>query len=462
MWGLSGGQLLAIGVAASVFGPSAMTAGTRGLVATAPVWGTALLFAFLRPHGRTLVAWTPIVANWILRRTRGQNAALRRPDRPRPAGTLALPGEVGALRLYRHGPTTTAMIHDPHRRTLTAVMRLRYPAFLLLGQDDRNRRVQGWGQALSGACRTGRISRVQVLERTTADGGEAVHAYWRDAGNSDTGSASASYEDLITTAGPASARHETLLALTMSIKHSARAIRTAGGGLAGAATVLIKELSAVTANLRSAEIGVDSWLDEAELALLINTAFNPGRGPVWDRTGHGRGLAVAGPMAVTAAWDHLRCDETWHAVFWVREWPREDVDATFLSPLMLTNSVQRSVSVIYRPRTTREAMKDVRVEQTEQESEQRRRDKHDIRTTAAQQRERDDVDRRERELVAGHADLAFTGLISVSAGTKEDLDAAIEETEGACHQSGLDTVLLYGQQDAAFYAAALPLGRVLI
>lgn len=463
MWGLSGGQLIALFVATSILGPAAMIAGGVGIAVTMPLWGAALAVAFVKPQGKTLVAWLPIVANWGLRRLRGQRAARIRPARPRPAGTLSLPGEVASLRAYVHEASGTAMVHDPHRRTLTAVMRLRHPAFLLLGHDDQNRRTAGWGRVLSGACRSGRIARLQILERTAPDGGEAVQSYWNDARVEPAPSlAVESYDDLITGAAPASARHETLFAVTLSMKDAARSVRTAGGGVAGAAAVLVDELTGISANLRIAEIGVEAWLDADDLALALNSAFNPARLPEWDHSGLGRDLHAAGPVAVTTQWDHLRVDDTWHAVVWVREWPREDVDATFLVPLMLTNAVQRTVSITYRPRTTREAMKALRVEQVESESEQRRRDKHDIRTSAAQQREQDDIDQRERELVAGHAELAYTGLISISAGSKDDLDAAVEETESACHQCGLDTTVLYGQQDAAFYAAALPLGRVLL
>lgn len=460
MWGLTGGQLIAVGVAAAIVGPAAMAAGLRGLMVTAPGWVTALVVAFLRPQGRTLASWAPIVVAWAVRRARGQNRWLARPGQSRPAGTLALPGEAASLRVHRHEPSATAMIHDPHRRTLTAVIRpSAESSFPLLGREEQNRRVTAWGRVLSGASRTGRLCSVQLLERILPDDGEAVRAHWRDTGRHDSTLPAESYDALVAGAGPASARHETLLAVTLSLRPAARAIRTAGGGLAGAGDVLVKELTSITANLRTAEIGVDGWLDDRELAHVINTAFTPSRTAEWERTGLGRDLDTAGPVAVHAAWDHVRCNDDWHAVLWVREWPREDVDATFLTPLIFTNTTQRTISLFYQPRTTGAALADLRIEQAEQESEQRRRDKHDIRTTAAQEREQHDIDRRERELIAGHADLPYTGLIAVSANSAEELDAAVEEIESSCHQSGIDTTRLYGQQDAAFYAAALPLGR---
>ncbi|WP_166353569.1 SCO6880 family protein [Phytoactinopolyspora limicola] len=461
MWGLSAAQMAAVGVAAAVLGPAAMSAGATGIVITAPVWISALVLAFVAPRGRTLVSWTPVVVHALLRRIRGQALWLIRPDRPRSVGTLSLPGESASLRLHRHDPSGAAFILDPHRRTLTGVIRVRHDVFLLLSVDDQNRRVAGWGQALSGACRTGRMSRLQVLVRSLPEGGNAVRTHWERDGRQDSRLAAESYGQLVSNAEPTSSRHEALLSVTVSLKDSARAVRSAGGGVAGAADVLARELTSLTANLRSAEINVDAWLDESDLARLINTAFRPHHTPAWERSGLGRDVAVAGPVAVSSEWDHLRIDDGWHAVLWIKEWTREEVDATFLVPLLLATSVQRSVSVVYRPRTVREATRQLKIEQAEQESEQRRRDKRDIRTTAAQRREQEDVDKRERELVSGHADLAFTGLVTVSAGSKEELELALEETETACHHCGLDTVVLYGQQDTAFYAG-LPFGRMLL
>ena len=53
----------------------------------------------------------------------------------------------------------------------------------------------------------------------------------------------------------------------------------------------------------------------------------------------------------------------------------------------------------------------------------------------------------------------FTGLIAVTAATREELEAAVAEVSRAAIQSGCETRRLYGQQARAFVAAALPLAR---
>ena len=55
--------------------------------------------------------------------------------------------------------------------------------------------------------------------------------------------------------------------------------------------------------------------------------------------------------------------------------------------------------------------------------------------------------------------LRITGLISVSAPTIDDLDAAVAAVEQAAIQASCETRRLVGQQAVAFTAAALPLCR---
>lgn len=55
--------------------------------------------------------------------------------------------------------------------------------------------------------------------------------------------------------------------------------------------------------------------------------------------------------------------------------------------------------------------------------------------------------------------LRYTGLITITAETTEDLDAHVAALEQAAIQANCETRLLAGQQAKAFTAAALPLCR---
>src|SRR4029453_9207515 len=64
--------------------------------------------------------------------------------------------------------------------------------------------------------------------------------------------------------------------------------------------------------------------------------------------------------------------------------------------------------------------------------------------------ELNDVLDRERALVAGHADIRFTGLVTVTAPTPDDLEAAVAAIERAATQSGCEIRRVLGHQAGAF------------
>jgi hypothetical protein len=70
-----------------------------------------------------------------------------------------------------------------------------------------------------------------------------------------------------------------------------------------------------------------------------------------------------------------------------------------------------------------------------------------------------DVKQRERQLIAGHADVALTGLLTVSAETDALLDAACAQIETSAVTARVDLRRLIFQQPDAFTLGALPLAR---
>lgn len=160
--GLSLSQLitLATGVLSVVV---ALYAGGGILLAyTAPVWVLAAALTWVPVAGRPAVEWLPVTFWWLWRATGGQLLYRRRLVVPRPAGTLALPGDMARLREYTDPDTGAGMVHDPHQQTLTVVCEVTHPAFVLLDPGEQERRVTSWGRVLATVCRSGRIATLQV------------------------------------------------------------------------------------------------------------------------------------------------------------------------------------------------------------------------------------------------------------------------------------------------------------
>jgi hypothetical protein len=461
--GLRGPQLaiLVIGLGCLVAGLSAGFGGAAiGMLALA---GSAAV-VFVPLGGRTAEQWALVAAAFGLQRLTGQHA-YRRPL-VADAGA-ALPGPLNALRILTvpvADDSHVAVVKDATRGTYTAVAAVRGSTFALLEADEQDRRVSAWGRLLAELAREGSpVGRVQWVERTMPDSGDALARFWAEAGGHGGRAAAASYRQLIATAGPATQRHETYFAVAIDARRARRAIRQAGGGDEGACAVLLRELAAIQDRLAQASLEVVGWLPPRALAQVLRTAYEPGAGAHLDRRhGCGRGAgvdpALAGPMAAEYIWGSYRSDDGWHATYWVHEWPRMEVGADFLVPLLLHTTCRRTVALIAEPVSTRQAVRQVSAAKTAELANQTMRDRVGQVTSERHRAEAAEVARREAELVVGHAEFRFTAFITVTATSPAGLEEACGQVEHAAHQSYLEIRRLYGQQDQAF-TYTLPLAR---
>lgn len=458
--GLSAAQLVALGVGGAPLVLALYVGSGEFLLASVLLAVVCAGLAWGDLGGRKLVEWLPVTAYWCWRSAGGQLMYRRRIVRPRPAGTLALPGDAASLRQWLDPDTGAVMVHDPHRHTLTAIVGISHPAFVLLDPAEQERRVAGWGRVLATACRSGRLAALQVMERTLPDSGRGLADWWEHHGEHDESWASTTYAELINRAGPAGERHASTISIALDMTTARRAIRAAGGGIRGAAAVLRQEMTTLSAALRAAELTPTEWLPPGDLAVILRGAYDPAIAPSLERHGDiGRDLATAGPVAVTESWGSLRSDSAHHCVLWISEWPRSLVFPGFLAPVLLTTGVRRSFTLLYTPMRTDQAARDIRRKKTEHISDAAQRRRIGQIEDAQQSAEYLDVLQQEAELTAGHGLLRVTGLIALSATDPDELERAAAALEQAAIQASCETRRLWGQQAQAFTVAALPICR---
>jgi hypothetical protein len=458
--GLSGPQLVVVGFGAITLVFALYFGGGTSLMYVLPTLLACAALAFVDVGGRKLIEWLPIVAKWVWRSTFGQLLFRRHIVKPRPAGTLSLPGDAASLRQWFDPDSGAVMVHDPHQATLTAIVGVTHPAFTLLDPIEQQRRVASWGRVLATACRSGRIASLQVMERTLPDSGKSLVEWWSRHGSHDDSWTSTTYSELIDRAGPAGERHASTVSLSLDMKAAGRAIRAAGGGNRGAATVLRQEMSTMTAALRAADLAPSGWLESGDLAVILRSAYDPVVAGALERHGElGRDLATAGPVAVTETWSSVRSDSAHHCVLWISEWPRSLVYPGFLAPVLLASGVRRTFTLLYTPMRTDRAARDIRKKKTEYISDAAQRQRIGQIEDAQQVAEYNDVLQQEADLTAGHGILRTTGLIAVSSQDPDELERAVADIEQAAIQASCETRRLWGQQAQAFSAAALPLCR---
>ena len=369
-----------------------------------------------------------------------------------------MPGDAAALRMFADPATGVCMVHDPHRGTLSAVLSVSHPAYLLLGPDAQRGRVAAWGRVLAGLAQSGTCAGIQITESTIPDSGRGVAEFYAHHGAHRGGWAEEQYETLLAGNAVGASTHRTTITLSLDMKKAARAIKAAGGGVGAAARVLGGDMAALEFGLRSAELAVAGWMDETRIAHIVRQAYDPALGGEFQPTSPGANLVHAGPLAISEQWDRMRHDSGWSTVLWISEWARIEVPAHFLHALIFTPGVRKTFSLVARPKSTADALRQIRREKTEMIADAHQKAKVGQIADLSDQQEYDDVVARERALISGHADVDFTGLVVVTAEGEEELEAAARQVERAASQAGCETRVLWGRQSQGFNAA-LPLGR---
>lgn len=464
--GLSLPQLVLVSAALALLLLTLLSTGLLGVLALSPLWAAVVALVAVRRHGRSLIDWAPITLRYAQRRRSGQTLWLARPvSRPRQDGILHLPGTAASLKVVTPGDSANgaAAVHDPHHQTLTAIARVTSRAFALLDPAVQNHHVNSWGRALAGIARSGHVATVQVLERTVPDSGDTLSRHWAQHGQPQTPVAGEIYAELVASAGPAAAPHETYLAIALDLRAAKRLIAQAGGGLPGAFTVMEQTTASVAQAARNAGLTVTGWLTSREIAATLRTAYDPkalGALQQWSETGRAEAdPAAAGPVVQVEEYDRLATDTARHATYWIENWPRIEMGAGFLHGMMYTAGVRRSLSLVYAPQRLESALRDVQRKKAAIVADANERSRRGQVDSEEDSVEYADVKNRERQLIAGHADVALTGLVTVTAETDSLLDSACAQIETAAVTVGVDLRRLNFQQTEAFALTALPLAR---
>jgi hypothetical protein len=471
--------------------------GIGGLALALAILAIAAGVVLIPVRGQTLEQWAPLTARFLLGRFSG--AARFRARRAQlghlvafPNGRLdphpatppdARPGELAELEflevtLSRYDDARLGVVKDRRARTFTATVRVAGRAFALLGPEDRQARLEEYGAVLAALARDGSpVRRVSWIERTLpadadALGNHLLQAKRADASLDDPPDELVSYLQLIGHAGDVAEEHELLFSLQIDARRPAarRAITRMGGGDLGALAVLAAEVGQLIELLDEASISVTGLLTRAGVAAAVRAGYDPWghrqRQRQLEHTHHtDPGIAphTATPTARDEHWGRLETDGALHCTLWVAEWPRIDVRALFLQPLLMDTRVTRSVAMVMElvgpARATRHAERAA----TETATEQSLRTRVGQRTSQRQAQRDSAATQRERELAEGHAAIRYAAYVTVSApnngpGAVDELEAAVSRVELEAKRAPLRLERMWGQQAEAF-TYSLPLGR---
>ena len=433
--GLRGGQLAALGLGLMV-AVGALTAMPSGLGALVALSSAALggAIAFVPVAGATVEVWLPVALRWAARSVSGRAVRLasvpvsapraNQDGRPLLAGCHVVALPVGA------GGQRVGVLHDRHHEVASAVLEVQPLEFLLLGASDQDRAATSWASCLAALAAIGPLRRLQWLSHSGPRPEEDGHG--------------------VGPGGPVTESGQ----LTLRRQRSYVAVSVDAPGAVGRLPkpsvdwldALDQVLAATDAELRRTGLPVLGPLSPVAAAgLLADLTGTRHGGPPW-------------PLAVTDAWDHVRCDGARHAVYWVAEWPHLEVRPEFLVPLLGAERGRRTVAMTLEAVPTERATRQVEAARTSEVADSERRRRSGILLTARRRLEQEGLAAREADLAHGHASFRINGFVAVCAPTADELEADCQETQQAAARAHLALRRLYGRQAEAL-TWVLPLAR---
>lgn len=480
----SGRQVIVL-IIAAVFGVFALIVlgPVIGMLVAICIAAGALFACTKLIAGRPAVEWSDTAARHLVARSQGRTVyesegpALGHSHRigedSQPETPLALPKEIDGLEVlgYPYRGAEAGIMFDSKTLCYTATLKVKPGAFVLLSDEEQQSKLRDWEDILSmfGQANSP-IAAIQWLERTLPARPDDLVEYLnekRDTSQPETSPAVKSYLTLLKEAEHVQQQHELYLTLKLDAKRKAARqwAKKIADGHEGYCEVLMREVTALSAALRRASIDIEGVVRPRMLARIIRLSFDPFTTTAPELSNlqpgdpfEGVDPGNMGPMNSNRRWDVFEADGSKHVTYWIEEWPKVPVGPAFLMPLLLASGLTRSIAVTIKPVDTANAIREVEHAATMHEAEADERVRRNFRLTAGFRREGDGIRQREEELASGFSDARFSGFITVSGRTHEELDASCAQLEHAALQSRLRVVKMNGAHHQAL-TYTMPLGR---
>ena len=442
--GLSMPQLVLVGIGVLLLVVALYVGGMGATVMSAPLWAGPILVALVPWRGRPIIAWFPLLGGWVSRRASGsttQRASVT--ERPR----AVVPG-IRRVRLSQSA-SRVGVVHDATDSTTTTVLRIDGSSLLTDGASAQRALVDGWGSVLASLAQTSGLIRLQVLHRSVPGGARPIQDWWAE--RATAGPWAEQVADLLSSSMAGTLQPQTLLVARWRSPGLGRQTSDASADAVGRQVDALLEISArqgfAPMGAPAEAISRRSYGALSTRTQRLREATRRQRVRRRSQAWHwrSRGTTSAPTLAV-------------HAVYWVREWPRSEAHVSFLHPVV-NGGAKRTLSLTIEPVPLGRAMRDIRRAKVDHAADEARNTRTGRVSVESERAESDDVVRRERELAAGHAELRFVGLLTVSTNDLDELAASCAATETAAAQAMCEIRRLAGQQASAWLAGALPLAR---
>jgi hypothetical protein len=210
---------------------------------------------------------------------------------------------------------------------------------------------------------------------------------------------------------------------------------------------ITKQISYLTQQLSKLKVYVKKTLSRKEIIEVIYQG--------WACTNKPSNRKAFWPTATKETFNYLRTEDVYHAVFWIAEWPLIPVHADFLSALTINPSANFNFSLIMQPISTGNSFRDVKKAKTQYFADKQLKTRIGYMMDALGEQKLMSVKLRESELAAGHCEFKFSGYISVSANTSDQLEYCVQEIKQKIGQCNMELYRIYAKQSEALLSSLI-------
>lgn len=401
----------------------------------------------------------------------------RTSEAPLAAGTLNLPGDVGARLSVHSTKWGGGLYYDARAQRATAVLKCESQGWDLASDADRSARGRGFVKVCRLIARSTSVERVATMARTIPSETTAARQAHRqavrdrkveDEWGEDVMASVLTGREFVDAEGKlrgpedqqVAVSRDTLVVISVSVTRAQKQIRSYGGGLQGAAEVLAAEIGRFRERVPECGVTSSEWLTPAQLGDCSRLAMDLDATEILARTVDERDQDIHDIGTALLVDDDdpnvLVTNGGVHSTYWISEWPQTQVPLGFLEDLICKAQYPMTVTQVYTAENTGPAIRRVTKSLDSIES------KFDInrrlgrRTSILDRRAVPDLIERESELADGHVPMRVIGYIRVSGHDRDEL--AVNEDKMHAYAPNLDLQPLKDLQWEGFVASSLPVG----
>ena len=360
-----------------------------------------------------------------------------------------------------------AVIVDDNQRSVAAIFEVKGSDFKLLTYGQQQKLLDDWGSVIALHANEGssvvRIGWTAVAARASLD--DHLDYLGQQSGGPRT--AKREYLEMVRTAGMESTRHQTFVTIVVDGTRirSPKWTAPTESLLTRAITECIDATNGTIAALREQKsLDVSPPLSVDQLSKVMREMIDPQSAlkmaPKVGSLAAVLGLDETKPMAPSRV-DHesewCEIDGVFHRSYWVEEWPRQSLKASWMTPLLSRAERARRMTVWFEPVPVSRSLKRIRQDQTKLKTDEVVADERSKSLGAGHRRTSEATDLREDELVDGYAETDYAGIVTLSGETLEELHESCDKFRSNALTAGLELRPLDWSQDLG-WAASLPLG----